>query len=127
MVGRRADRGFQRNRKEGTMHRMMLGVVAFAWMGVVSGPGVAAAKEKPAATLKLSGKSVAAGGGISWGKRKLKYKGEQHPFSIEGPSVGDVGGARNQATRERFPLKEVRGLQGEETPGSPGAGGGRGR
>jgi len=53
------------------MHRMMLGVVAFAWMGVVSGPGVVAAKEKPAATLKLSGKSVAAGVGISWGKGTL--------------------------------------------------------
>ena len=48
------------------MHRMMLGVVAFAWMGVVSGPGVVAAKEKPAATLKLSGKSVAAGVGAVW-------------------------------------------------------------
>src|SRR2546428_11090542 len=109
MVGRRADRGFQRNRKEGTMHRMMLGVVAFAWMGVVSGPEVAAAKEKPAATLKLSGKSVAAGGGISWGKGTLNYKGEEHPFSIGGPSVGDVGGASKHAARQRHHLKKRQG------------------
>ena len=47
------------------MHRMILGIAAFTWLGIISDPGLAAAKEKPAATLKLSGKSVAAGIGIS--------------------------------------------------------------
>jgi len=120
-----AEQGFlgvlQRNRKEGTMHRIMLGVVAFAWMGIVSSPGVAAAKEKPAATLKLSGKSVAAGVGISWGKGTLNYKGKQHPFSIDGLSVADVGVSSIDATGNVYHLKKLEDFEGQYTAASAGA------
>ena len=103
------------------MHRIMLGVVAFAWMGIVSSPGVAAAKEKPAATLKLSGKSVAAGVGISWGKGTLNYKGKPHPFSIDGLSVADVGVSSIDATGNVYHLKKLEDFEGQYTAASAGA------
>src|SRR5438046_9495886 len=103
------------------MHRMVLGVVAFAGMGVASGPGVVAAKEKPAATLKLSGKSVAAGVGISWGKGTLNYKGKPHPFSIDGLSVADVGVSSIDAARNVYHLKKVEDFEGQYTAAAAGA------
>jgi len=106
----------------------MVGIVALAWMGIVSGPAVGAAKEKPDATLKLSGKSVAAGVGFSWGKGTLSYKGKQHPFSVDGLSVVDVGVSAIDATGNVYHLKRLEDFNGQYTAASAGAavGGGAG-
>ena len=51
----------------------------------------ASKEEKPDATLRLSGGSLAAGIGFSWGKGTLTYKGKDYPVSVNGLSLGKVG------------------------------------
>ena len=53
--------------------------------------GFTQAAEKPDATLRLSGGSVAAGIGWSWGSGTLTYKGKDYPISVKGLSLGKVG------------------------------------
>jgi hypothetical protein len=107
---------------------MILAIAALPWLGLVPGAGFAAAKEKPAATLKLSGKSVAAGVGVSWGKGTLTYKGKQHAFSVDGLSVADVGVSAIDATGNVYHLKKLEDFEGQYTAASAGAavGGGAG-
>ena len=103
------------------MRHMMLGIAALAGVGLVPGAQLAAAKEKPAATLKLSGKSVAAGIGISWGKGTLTYKGKQHAFSVDGLSVADVGVSAIDATGNVYHLKKLEDFDGQYTAASAAA------
>jgi len=42
-------------------------------------------------TLEMSGGSVAAGIGYSWGGGTLTYQGRQYPFTVNGLRIGDVG------------------------------------
>ena len=64
------------------MRAIMLGLVAIAGVGIMSGG--AFAKSKPDATVKITGKSVGVGVGVSWGKGTLTYKGKSYPFSVDG-------------------------------------------
>lgn len=110
------------------MRRTMLVIAALAWMGLLTGADFAAAKEKPAATLKLSGKSAAAGIGISWGKGTLSYHGKEHAFSVDGLSVADVGISAVTANGNVYHLKKLEDFDGLYTAASAGAavGGGGG-
>lgn len=111
------------------MRRTMLMIAAFAWMGLVSGADLAAAKStKPSATLKLSGKSAAAGIGFSWGKGTLTYHGKQHAFSVDGLSVADVGISSIAANGNVYHLSKLEDFDGLYTAASAGAavGGGAG-
>ena len=103
------------------MRPMMPVMTAFAWLGMVPGARLADAKGLPVATLKLSGKSVAAGVGISWGKGTLTYKGKQHAFSVDGLSVGDVGVSTVDATGNVYHLKKLEDFEGQYTAVSAGA------
>ena len=58
---------------------------------VITGFTQAAKEGKPNATLRLSGKSLAAGVGFSWGKGTLTYKGKDYPVSVRGLSLVKVG------------------------------------
>jgi hypothetical protein len=51
--------------------------------------------------------SVAAGLGVSWGEGVLEYRGEKHPFTVTGFSIGDVGVAKVLARGEVYNLKSV--------------------
>ena len=103
------------------MRRMMLVMAAFAWLGMVSGARLADAKGKPSATLKLSGKSVAAGVGVSWGKGTLTYHGKQHAFSVDGLSVADVGVSAIDANGSVYHLNKLEDFDGIYTAASAGA------
>jgi hypothetical protein len=46
---------------------------------------------EPDATVKITGKSIAAGVGYSWGSGVLTYKGKEYPFTVTGISAGDIG------------------------------------
>lgn len=72
-------------------------------------------KEKPDATLKLSGGSVGAGIGYTWGSGVLTYKGKEHPFKVEGISVGDVGVTNAEATGKVYHLKKLADFNGSYT------------
>ena len=69
--------------------------------------GFAQAAEKPDATLRLSGGSLAAGIGFSWGKGTLTYKGKDYPVSVNGLSLGKVGITGSSAQGEVYNLKHL--------------------
>ena len=109
------------------MRQLVLGLVAVAGIGFLS-TGAFAKSQKPDATVKMSGKSVAAGVGFSWGKGTLTYHGKQYPFSVDGLSVGDVGASSIDATGSVYHLKSLEDFNGQYTAASTGAavGGGAG-
>jgi hypothetical protein len=50
------------------------------------------------ATVQLEGGSVAIGVGYVWGHGHISFQGGDHPFSVSGVSVADVGVANISAT-----------------------------
>jgi len=89
---------------------------------VVSGviAGFTQAAEKPDATLQLSGGSVAAGIGFSWGKGTLTYKGKEYPISVNGLSLGKVGITGASASGEVYNLKKLKNFDGNYTAAGAG-------
>jgi hypothetical protein len=97
-------------------------------LGVITEFTQAATKEgKPDATLRLSGKSVAAGIGFSWGKGTLHYKGKDYPVSVKGLTLAKVGISSVTASGEVHNLKKLEDFDGNYTAAGVGmtlAGGG---
>ena len=94
---------------------------------VIAGFTQAAKEEKPNATLRLSGKSVAAGIGFSWGKGTLTYKGKDYPVSVNGLSLVKVGITKVTASGKVYNLKKLHDFDGNYTAAGAGmtlAGGG---
>jgi len=94
---------------------------------VMTGFTQAAKEGKPDATLRLSGKSVAAGIGFSWGKGTLTYKGKDYPVSVKGLSLGKVGISGVTASGKVYNLKKLQDFDGNYTAAGAGmtlAGGG---
>jgi hypothetical protein len=80
-----------------------------------------AQEKKPDATLTLSTGSVAVGIGFTWGNGTLTYQGKEHPFSIEGLSVVDVGVSKAEATGVVYNLKKLEDFNGNYTGVTAGA------
>ena len=94
---------------------------------VITGFTQAAKEGKPDATLRLSGKSVAAGIGFSWGKGTLTYKGKDYPVSVKGLALGKVGISGVTAAGKVYNLKKLEDFDGNYTAAGAGitlAGGG---
>jgi hypothetical protein len=94
---------------------------------VMTGFTQAAKEGKPDATLRLSGKSVAAGIGFSWGKGTLTYKGKDYPVSVKGLALGKVGISGVTASGKVYNLKKLQDFDGNYTSAGAGmtlAGGG---
>jgi hypothetical protein len=72
------------------------------------------------ATLRLSGGSVAAGIGWSWGSGTLTYKGKDYPISVKGLSLGKVGITKATASGEIHNLKRLKDFDGNYTAASAG-------
>jgi hypothetical protein len=88
---------------------------------------VASAEDKPDATLKLSGGSVAAGIGYTWGGGTLTYKGKTYDVELSGLSVADVGATKIEARGSVFHLNKLADFDGNYTAATAGmtiAGGG---
>src|SRR5512146_1757511 len=86
--------------------RGLIGLVSIFALGACL--TVARADDKaPDATLRLSGGSVAAGVGISWGSGTLTYKDKQYPVEVKGLSVGDVGVTKIEASGKVYNLKSL--------------------
>jgi hypothetical protein len=100
--------------------KRIMGLVAVAML--VLGLATAWAEdEKPDATLKLSGGSVAAGIGFSWGGGTLSYAGKEYPISVAGLSVGDVGITKIEASGKVYGLKSLADFDGNYTAVAAGA------
>jgi hypothetical protein len=92
----------------------MIGLVTIAALGFCL--TVARAEEKaPDGTLRLSGGSVAAGVGFSWGGGTLSYKGKDYPIDVKGLSVGDVGATKIEASGKVYNLKSLGDFDGNYT------------
>jgi hypothetical protein len=103
-----------------------IGLLLFVLV-VITGFTQAAKEEKPDATLRLSGKSVAAGIGFSWGKGTLTYKGKDYPVSVKGLALGKVGISGVTASGKVYNLKKLQDFDGNYTSAGAGmtlAGGG---
>ncbi len=90
---------------------------------------VACAAEQPDGTVKMTGKSVAAGVGFSWGSGVLTYKGKDYPFTVSGLSAGDIGITSAELSGEVLNLKKLEDFNGNYTSFGAGltvAGGGGG-
>jgi len=66
-------------------------------------------------TVELSGGSVAAGIGLSWGGGTLTYEGRQHRFKVEGLNIGDVGITDVQAAGTVSHLDRLQDFNGNYT------------
>jgi hypothetical protein len=77
--------------------------------------GFAHAAGQADATIRLSGGSVAAGIGWSWGSGTLTYKGKDHPISVKGLSLGKVGITKATASGEVYHLKSLKDFNGNYT------------
>ena len=87
----------------------------------------AQAEDKPDAMLKLSGGSVAAGVGYTWGGGTLTYKGKTYRVELSGLSVADVGATKIEAKGSVFHLNKLEDFDGNYTAATAGmtiAGGG---
>jgi len=84
---------------------------------------------EPDATVRMTGKSIAAGVGFSWGSGVLTYEGKEYPFSITGLSAGDIGITSVEVSGNVFNLKSLDQFNGNYTSFNAGvtlAGGGAG-
>jgi hypothetical protein len=93
-------------------------LVTIAALGLLL--SVAQAEEKPDATLKLSGGSVAAGVGYSWGSGTLTYKGKTYDIDVSGLSVGDVGASKVEASGSVYNLSKLADFDGNYTAAGAG-------
>ena len=89
-------------------------------LGMITGFTHPAKAEKPDATLRLSGGSLAAGIGFSWGKGTLTYKGKDYPVSVNGLSLGKVGISASSAQGEVYNLKKLQDFNGHYHAGGAG-------
>jgi len=103
------------------MNNMKKIVILLLAVGVMTGFTHAASKEgRPDATLRLSGGSLAAGIGFSWGKGTLTYKGKDYPVSVNGLSLGKVGISGSSAYGEVYNLKKLQDFNGHYHAGGAG-------
>ena len=102
-----------------TMHRNVIGIMEAACVALASTTAIA--KEKPSGTLRLSGKSVSAGVGWSWGHGTLNYKGKSYRFKVDGLEVGAVGASSISATGNVYHLRKVADFNGTYAAAAAGA------
>ena len=88
-------------------------VLAAALLAWVAGTGRAEDPLGPVSgRVRLESRSVAAGIGVSWGEGVLSFDGAEHPFSVAGLSVADLGIARVTATGEVYGLRKLEDFDG---------------
>ena len=101
------------------MRRMKMLMIVAA-LGLVLGMAQAE-EQKPDATVRLSGGSVAAGLGVTWGGGTLTYKGKDYPISVTGISAGDVGITKLEASGKVYNLTKLDDFDGNYTAAAAGA------
>jgi hypothetical protein len=95
--------------------KRVVGFLTIAALSVVLSATVVSAKQKADATIKLTGGSVAAGVGLSWGSGTLTYKGKTYPIDVKGLSVGDVGVSKISASGTVYNLHSLDDFDGNYT------------
>jgi hypothetical protein len=80
-----------------------------------------AAQNVPSGTIQLTGGSVAAGIGYTWGKGVLIFDGKQYPLTVSGLSIVHVGISHYTASGTVYDLNKVSDINGVYTAVSAGA------
>jgi hypothetical protein len=81
----------------------------------------AAPRDVPTATIELSGGSVAAGVGYTWGSGTLIFEGKEYPLKVAGISILHVGVSEYTASGTVYNLKSLQDINGIYTAVSAGA------
>jgi hypothetical protein len=84
-------------------------------LGLLLSSPVASLAQTPDAIIELSGGSVAAGIGYSWGHGTLIFHGEHYPIVVSGLSLATVGVVGYSASGEVYGLKSPRDINGVYT------------
>jgi len=88
--------------------------------GIIATTAVEAKGPKPPGKVAIESTSIAAGVGVSWGDGKLRFKGKEYQFSIEGMTLVDVGISKASAVGDVYDLKEVSQFEGNYVAGEAG-------
>jgi hypothetical protein len=81
----------------------------------------AAPRNVPTATIELSGGSVAAGVGYTWGSGTLIFEGKKYPIKVDGISIVHVGVSEYTASGTVYNLEKLHDINGVYTAVSAGA------
>jgi hypothetical protein len=114
--GTAADAFFRRN----WWSRIAVALVVWISCALV-GALPAAAQNIPTGTIELSGGSVAAGIGYTWGKGTLVFDGRKYPLTVDGISILHVGVSDYTATGTVYNLNKLSDIEGVYTAVSAGA------
>jgi hypothetical protein len=87
-----------------------------------------AQSDTPSGTVSIETTSIAAGIGLSWGNGKLRFKGQEFRFSIDGVTLIDFGISKASAAGEVYNLTDLTKFEGNyvATEASFALGGGMG-
>jgi hypothetical protein len=88
---------------------------------VIGGAGLAAAQSLPSGTVELSGGSVAAGIGYTWGHGTLIFDGKRYRLKVQGLSIVQVGISQYTASGTVYGLTKLSDINGIYTAVSAGA------
>jgi hypothetical protein len=94
--------------------RKILAVIG-ACLGLLLAHPALSFAEAPDAVIELSGGSVAAGIGFSWGHGTLIFHGKRYPVTVSGVSLGSVGADGYTAAGSVSGLKALRDIDGVYT------------
>jgi len=75
-------------------------------------------KSQPDGTVKFTSGSAGIVVGYRWGSGTLTFQGKDHPFSIEGMEVGEVGGSEATVAGEVYGLRSLQDFDGTYTSAS---------
>jgi hypothetical protein len=98
-----------------------LALVLVLITGIFVGVSSAGAEQMPSGTIELSGGSVAAAVGYTWGNGTLIFKGKKYPIKVQGLSIVHVGVSDYTASGTVYNLKKLSDIDGVYTAVSAGA------
>jgi len=84
-------------------------------------PLVPSSADTPDAVIELSGGSVAAGVGFSWGSGTLIFHGQRYPLKVSGVALATVGATEYTAAGSVTGLKTLQDIEGVYTSIAAGA------
>jgi hypothetical protein len=90
-------------------------------LGFLLAQPASSSAQTPDGVIELSGGSVAAGIGYSWGNGTLIFQGKRYPLKISGVSLGNVGVAEYTAAGSVEGLRSAQDINGVFTSVAAGA------
>jgi hypothetical protein len=103
------------------MKRRLLAAIVAASLSIPILAQAAGDADVSDAKLTLSGGSIAAGIGFSWGSGTLEFQGKNYKVKISGLSVADVGVSSVAATGDVYHLKNLSDFNGTYAAAGAGA------